>query len=104
MRRFDPASRYGRVAHRKSGGFQTRIREGSIPSSPAIIAKDVDNVTPDQFANSFGSWHQQRLGNGLRGGLQAFDLCRGQCRVWVDEECDQASFWHDCARETQTFW
>ena len=25
----------GRVAHRQSGGFQNRVREGSIPSSPA---------------------------------------------------------------------
>ena len=42
MRRFDPASRYGRVAHRKSGGFQTRVREGSIPSSPASLTLDVE--------------------------------------------------------------
>src|SRR5215468_7583710 len=46
MRRFDPASRYGRVAHRKSGGFHTRVREGSIPSSPATIDLDVHNVLP----------------------------------------------------------
>lgn len=25
----------GRVAHRQSGGLQNRVREGSIPSSPA---------------------------------------------------------------------
>ena len=27
----------GGVAHRQSGGLQTRVREGSIPSSPAIL-------------------------------------------------------------------
>src|SRR5439155_21659491 len=35
MRWFDPVSRYGREAHRKSGGLQNRVGEGSIPSSPA---------------------------------------------------------------------
>ena len=44
MRRFNPASRYGRVAHRKSGGLQNRVREGSIPSSPATMDLDVHNV------------------------------------------------------------
>src|SRR5262249_55050105 len=44
LRRFDPASRYVRVAHRKSGDLQNRVRGGSIPSSPATIDLDVHNV------------------------------------------------------------
>jgi hypothetical protein len=45
MRRFDSASRYGRVAHRQSGGFQTRVREGSIPSSPARLFQSMCNAS-----------------------------------------------------------
>ena len=36
----------GRVAHRKSGGLQNRVREGSIPSSPANLRAPPAGLSP----------------------------------------------------------
>ena len=36
----------GRVAHRQSGGLQNRVREGSIPSSPANLRAPVAGLSP----------------------------------------------------------
>ena len=36
----------GRVAHRQSGGLQNRVREGSIPSSPANLRAPAAGLSP----------------------------------------------------------
>jgi hypothetical protein len=36
----------GRVAHRQSGGLQNRVREGSIPSSPANLSAPAAGLSP----------------------------------------------------------
>ena len=70
----------GRVAHRQSGGLQNRVREGSIPSSPANLRAPAAGLSPKTLkvtAPQMGD-----LDHGLTAG-PATSLAAATKRPWI---------------------
>ena len=71
----------GRVAHRQSGGLQNRVREGSIPSSPANLRAPAAGLNPKNL-EGHGATILVIFDHGLTAG-PATSLAAATKRPWI---------------------